>query len=168
MNITYGVVQSVGSKPVTTKFGTKPTYTFKVEGVWYKCGFKNPQVNVGDVVSFTSNSSTYGEEVDMTTFSKTAAGAGAPLPKAVGTAAPYTPSKGVFPVPVFDGQRSIIRQNALTNARELFASAAGNKPFAYSDDSALRIIEVARIFESYTTGDIDVEELQKEIAGEAV
>ncbi len=82
-----------------------------------------------------------------------------------GTTGDLTPSSGVstktysngaFPIGKRDGQRSIIRQNALTNARSLVqASFSGG--FSVNDDTCAAIIHLARIFEAYTTGDIETE-----------
>ena len=57
-----GIVEQVSTKMVETKFGTKPTYSFKVNGDWIKHGFKNPNVEVGYVVEFDGIDGKYGME----------------------------------------------------------------------------------------------------------
>jgi hypothetical protein len=81
-------------------------------------------------------------------------------PAAPATAAgrSYGPPTRPFPIPLLHGDRAIIRQNALTNAREavvaLFTvSPAG--PMPDDVDFAKRIISMASIFEEYSAGDIE-------------
>lgn len=161
------VVAQISNKTVTTKFGPKPTFSFKGEdGEWYSLGFKKPRFTVGSEVSFEYEESTYGKQVDDATV-KVVGGSPA-TSKGVSTMAPatekpaYTGHKRVFPVPPLDGDRAIIRQNALTNAREMFAAAHAGASFDYSETEANLIIGMARMFEAYTTGDIDTE-MAKEI-----
>jgi hypothetical protein len=166
MRIESQTVEQIGSKDVNTRFGAKKTYSFKVGGAWYSTGFKDPKVNAGDVVSFDYNTGSYGNEADPKSITKGSAPAAASSP--VTRVIPAVSSgKGVFPIPALDGQRSIIRQNALTNARELFVGAAGGKPMAW-DESAMcdSIINMARKFEAYSAGDLDAEEVAAEMAAE--
>lgn len=178
--ITNGVVQQVDSKAVNTKFGSKPTFSFQVDGQWFKTGFTRHGLNAGDVVSFNFNDGTYGKEVDAKAITKGGVGGAAPGP-ALGLSAvgrdmvlgkPPTSygNKGVFPIPALDGQRSIVRQNALTNAREVVvARMISQKSFGVlmDDTVADAIIVLARRFEAYTTGDIDAAEVAAEMRAEA-
>ena len=36
MTMMTGIVEAVSTKDVTTKFGTKPTYSIKINGGWVK------------------------------------------------------------------------------------------------------------------------------------
>ena len=169
--ITNVAIEQTDSKAVRTKFGEKKTYSFKANGVWYQTGFKFSGLNVGDVVSFDYTEDQYGKQVAVASIAKGATPvlSGGSVPSSalpVGRApAPSYSSKGVFPIPALDGQRSIVRQNALTNARELVvAKQAGNLSVS---DYAKEIVRVARYFESYTTGDMDMEEVKSEMAAEA-
>lgn len=160
---TTGVVGTVSTKDVTTKWGTKKTFSINVDGQWYKTGFKDPMVKEGDTISFSYTEGTYGKEIDLSTLKKTAAApAGAPAARPASGGGGY--SRGVFPIPALDGQRSIIRQNALTNARELFQQ--GKKEVIMTEESANTIIAMARLFESYTAGDLDMDEAKAEFAAE--
>lgn len=162
-----GTVEQLGSKAVNTRFGSKNTYSAKVGGQWFKFGFKDPKLSVGDVVELDYNPGTYGNEVG--TCTKTAA-APTPAPANDAAAAPARPAytgggKGSFPIGPLDGQRSIVRQNALTNARELVAAAIfdGKKSVNLDIDvHAAIIINLAKRFEAYTTGDMDMEEVLAE------
>ena len=154
-----GSIEAVGNKPVNTKFGLKETYSFKVNGQWFKTGFKKAPFNVGDSVSFDYNPGTYGNDVDMATIKPATSVSPAEPPRAV---APSYSRNGSFPVPALDGQRAIIRQNALTNARELYTSMSTyveNPTKVNFDEAVNNVIALARIFEGYTAGDIDMEEV---------
>lgn len=177
-NITNGVVVQATNKEVTTKFGVKRTYSFKLHGGdWYRTGFKDSKVAEGDVISFDYTDSTYGKDVDASTIRKTGVApvpaAAAPAPTA-DTPAPAAPrsytggGKGVFPIPALDGQRSIVRQNALTNAREvILKTVKDGATIANLDAFAASVIALARKFEAYTTGDLDMEEAVAEVEAES-
>ena len=71
-------------------------------------------------------------------------------------------NKGVFPVPALDGQRSIIRQNSVTNAVNLighYDSFDGNLM-----ETAAQVIEVAKVFEAFSSGDMDEAEAEAAVA----
>jgi hypothetical protein len=165
-NITVTVAQ-LSTKPVTTRFGNKTTYSMKGDnGTWYNFGFTDPKIAVGQTVTFDFNAGTYGNDVVKGSLS--AGGGSAAVAPAAGpaTAPARTPYPGgrstVFPIPATDNQRSIVRQNALTNARELFCvmGAADN-----IDASAAEIVRIARIFEAYACGDTERERAIAEIEG---
>ncbi|CAB4169919.1 hypothetical protein UFOVP1528_10 [uncultured Caudovirales phage] len=170
MKIENAVIARSTSKDVTTRYGAKKTFSFQANGQWYSCGFKNPKVNDGDCVSFIYEVDDYGNQVDITSIVKSvapavAAPAGQPAPRAA-TGGGY--SKGVFPIPALDGQRAILRQNAVTNARELVVAANGGKPFLIDTKTTVGvIIAIARRLEAYTSGDLDMEEVEREAAAEA-
>jgi len=153
--MTY-TIEQISTKSVKTKFGEKPTYSFKANGEWFKCGFKNPRVNAGDVVEFDFTEGAYGKDVNMDSFKKSGGGATAPA------AAPARPAGGggfggrsnVFPIPPLDGQRAIVRQNSLTNAVQLMKDTV-DKKLSY-EKQAEAIIAVARMFEAYSCGDADL------------
>ncbi len=132
----------------------------------HKYGVYNPEesgldaISVGDSVSlrFTKKDGTggityknvNGKITKMTGSAASSVAAAAP---------PAVPArsyggKGVFPIPLDDGQRSIIRQNALTNARELVCKTI--KDGAKIDTKVTdTIIGIAKEFEAYTAGDIE-------------
>lgn len=170
-SIINAIVEQVSVKPRMTKFGQKDTFSFKAQGEWFNTGFKKHPLNVGDAVSCDYVDGSYGKDVDVSTIKK-----GTPSPNTVpapgpAKAGPVNGStyggKGVFPIPPLDGQRSIVRQNCVTNARELVAAQFGGKPFTIGDDTINLVIHVARQFEAYSCGDSDVEEVEREIADEA-
>ena len=77
-----------------------------------------------------------------------------------------------FPVPPLHPDRSIIRQNSLSHATEL-VQWSGMSTSAASDEErddcmAARVIRMARMFEAYSTGELDAsiadEEVKKMLA----
>ena len=153
-----GVVEQLGTKDVTTKFGVKPTFSMKVSGTWVKCGFKNPKVNVGDTVEFEGETGTYG--LEGTSIRVTAKGSGSVVPTSTGVPSSagksYSKSDRVFPIPPLHGDRSIVRQNALARATDLIIASRGGKAFDVDDVVVKVAIHVARGFEAYTAGDLDL------------
>jgi len=65
-------------------------------------------------------------------------------------------SRGAFPIGALDGQRSIIRQNAVTNANAFVASQG----MTLQVDG---LLELARSIEAYTTGDLDAQEVKDQL-----
>jgi len=164
-----GVVEAVSTKDVTTKFGTKPTYSFKVNGTWIKCGFKNPNVDVGYTVDFDGVTGTYGVETKAVNItSRSPAPVAAPAVTSIAGAKPAYSSykEKVFPIPALHGDRAIIRQNALARATDLYIAARGAKPFDLDKSNLSLIIEFARTFEAYTAGDLDMAEAMNEAGAE--
>jgi hypothetical protein len=164
MSMMTGIVESITTKDVNTKFGTKPTYSMKVNGTWIKCGFKNPEVQVGYEVEFDGVSGTYGVETKKVNILNKSAGGVAPSSTSTSTAtAPPKGSYGgfkekVFPIPPLHGDRSIVRQNALARATDLYIAARGGKPFELDESTLHLVIKMARKFEAYTAGDLDLAE----------
>lgn len=148
-----GVIEAVSSKDVNTRFGTKPTYSFKVSGQWYKTGFKKMPHGEGETVSFPFSEGKYGNEVDPAKVKAVSAtgGSAAPAAPKSTTAAFSRP----FPIPALSGERAIVRQNALTNAREVLQWLWTDAKVVDRDEVAEEIIRLARRFELYTTGDED-------------
>lgn len=158
-----GVVESIGTKEVKTRYGMKPTYSAKIDGEWFKLGFTKPPFGKGDSISFNYEESTYGNEMDVKSIT-IAAGAATPSTAgvaSVGVKPAYTGGKGVFPIPPLDGQRSIVRQSSLTNARELYCKAHTTTSIVDLDEAAHEIVRLAKIFEAYSCGDTVAEKAAK-------
>lgn len=132
-------------KKVNTKFGEKPIWGIISGGRQYEVGFKKPTLSIGSEIEFETERK-YGSE-------RVVEGSLRPA----GT--PFGPSPAPGSTPLKTGitrEESICRQNALTNARELFV---GTGPIHFGLDSKYdrdqmvqAIIEVAVAFEFYTTG----------------
>jgi len=139
-----GVVEAV-----STKFGK---FSIMVNGNWYatKMEWAKVQPNKGDTVTFDDGGGKFLKNVKIT------GGGEAPsaTPATVGGGAYVPKNRGTFPIGLEDGQRSIIRQNALTNARELVVSTISGGKFD-KDKTVALILEIAKEFEAYTAGDIE-------------
>ena len=141
-----GTVKAVKPEPHPT-YGTRG---MMVDGKWYNTK-DEITAKVGDTVEFDNGGKNYINNLRVVDSGGGSAGYSG------GTKRGGTYSRGVFPIPKNDGQRSIIRQNSLTNAVALF-SAAGQARTEVDD--IREIIAIARMFEAYSTGDLDAQELQ--------
>jgi len=153
-----GVVEAVGSKDVEIKRGpkagsTSKVYSFKIDGEWYKTGFKS-MVNKGDNVSFNYTDGAYGKDVQVASLSKLDGGA---EPVSAGERMATVASGYGFPMGLRDKGRAINRQNALTNA-VAYLGVVDTEGVKITPDL---VIEIARTFEAYTTGDIEREAAAK-------
>jgi hypothetical protein len=148
---------------------------FKMDdGNWYSA-FAISQVpkglGVGDTVGFVytlveKDDKTY-RNIKGNVSKKEGAAPRASEAAPVSRSAPSTGgySRGAFPVPALDGSRSIIRQNALTQANACVGHYLHHGLQLVSDehsveDLARKVIEVARIFEAYSAGDLDAKEAE--------
>ncbi len=125
------------------------------------------KVAVGDTVSFNYKSSGKWNNIQGA-ITVTSSGGGAPAWAApVTKAAPKAAggrSFGTFPIPPLDGQRSIIRQNSITNAvNTVSAMVANDKAAMKGIDLISTIIETAKRFEEYSSGDLDAKEAKEAI-----
>lgn len=166
-------VQSISSKAVTTKFGPKPVFSIKgTDGQWYKCGFTKPKCSEGDTIEVTVKETDYGSEIadpkNITVVGGSAISVPTPSASRSSGSGGRTGYDRVFPVPALSPERAIIRQNALTNARELYVGTLTGKKEVALDDAAQHIIDIARIFEAYSTGDIDKAAAMAEVANEGL
>ncbi len=162
-----GAVAALPREPkiVNTKYGPKPTFSAKMDdGQWYKFGFKDPKLTVGDVVSFTYNDSTYGPQVESTTISITpSAGSTPPPPATSGSSAPSSSFKRKeFPMDLKDPEISQVRRSAAHLAGNVYKPiierfAESLKLTEVSDASlplsfVKDIITLSKAFEGYMTG----------------
>lgn len=180
-----GVIEGVYKKDVKTRFGTKQTHSFKMDGAFFSCGFNDPRLAVGEEIAFEFTEGTYGKEVTKGTIVRTGAApvavpapaAAAPRFDAPKSAVPS--SNRVFPIPPLHGDRAIIRQNALNHASRLVAT--GLNPAAWEEVTkagatveqqvetiASLTISLARKFEAYACGDLDVARAKEIAAKQAV
>lgn len=162
-----GVIDSITSKDITTKFGVKKKYSIKIDGTWYDAGWKKPNAVEGTTVSFNYKDGPYGKEIDgglTPAVAGLGSGTSAAAPaKAAGSRGKYDAAP--FPVPPLDPSRSIIRQNALRHATAIVlgTGAANNVDPAVVSHG---VISIARILENYISGYDDVEAAKEEIAKE--
>lgn len=159
--MTTTVVKALSEKVVNTKRGPAKTYSFCGDDeTWYKLGFKPAPFAKGDTIEFDATSGAYGMEVDFPSIRVINKGDGA-APSGGAAGKP----RGAFPIAANDGQRSIIRQNAVTNAREIVCFTTSGSAGSTTNDELLdEILRVAQRIELYTTG--DKERIMKEMAGD--
>lgn len=156
-----GVVSNIKANKGTSKAGKPYTiYVAEIDGEDFSCGFTKPTFNTGDTITFDWEKKFGKNEIVAGTASKSAGGAPAPTGQ---RSTGYSGASGkVFPVPANHGDRSIIRQNAVTNAREIVKQYDDGvysptledvQPLSLEQYTA-RVIEVAQLIEAYTSGDL--------------
>lgn len=136
---------------------SKTEKSILVEGNWY--GSKYPiKFNKGDTVTIESDPSGKFIKKISGDAATPSVGGDAPAPKKEWGKGGSFP-RGKFPIDHADGQRSIIRQNALTNAREtvLTAIEGGHLKVDNFDDIVAMCIKTAYTYEKYTAGDYEAE-----------
>lgn len=161
VNKISGVVQAVG----------RDGKRVQVDGSWYSAfassQFPKSGVNKGDVVEFT-----YVQKGEYNNIKGSVEVKAAPASMPTTGAAPssgsgYTNSRGFvekqFPVPPLHPDRSIIRQNSLGHAYDVWNMLGDFDRTIPPAEAAAQVIEIARYFEAYSTGDLD-----NEVAEEAV
>jgi hypothetical protein len=163
------IVENITTKEVTTKFGPKPAYTIVANGERFSYGFKKPAFKIGDEIDFQFTENTYGKNVDLASVQLIAKGTGAPAPSASPSTAPakaYGAPAKVFPIPALHGDRAIVRQNSITNATKAVCDYFdSNDDITSVDEYADLIIQVARKFEAYSCGDLDMQAAEAMVAG---
>lgn len=181
-----GTIAAISSEPRNTKYGTRNVHYITVNGERYQLGFGKLEVKVGDNVTFEEGDKGYGKEVTKGSLVVVASGvaipagtvAASPAAAAAVADAPAPAAKGggktptPFPIPALHGDRAIIRQNALTQAREVVMKSGLPYPVPASsggvgapdnDMVVNEIIRVARKFEAYSAGDLDMAEAKAEV-----
>ncbi len=158
--MTY-IVENITQKEVNTKFGPKPAFSITANGERYSYGFKKPTFKIGDTIDFQFTENTYGKNVDLTSVRLLSKGEGAPAVTATSVAPskpPYGAPAKVFPIPPLHGDRAIVRQNSITNAVKAFDNYLRGEDVVPKsiDEYAEEIIAVARKFEAYSCGDLDL------------
>jgi hypothetical protein len=157
------IIENISEKEVNTKFGPKKAYSINANGERYSYGFKKPTFVIGDEIDFQFTENTYGKNVDLTSVRLINKGTGAPPPSTAvsGATAPSKPSYGtpkVFPIPALHGDRAIVRQNSITNAVKLITDSVHSTDEADWEQLADIAISIARKFEAYSCGDLDMEQ----------
>ena len=70
-----GIVETFSAK-TTAKSGAplkSPLFSFKLNGEWYGCGFKNPEIKEGDNIAFSYEEGQWGKECNVNSITKGAA-----------------------------------------------------------------------------------------------
>jgi hypothetical protein len=159
-------IENITTKEVTTKFGPKPAYTIHAGGERFSYGFKKPTFGIGDTVDFQYTENTYGKNVDLTSVRMLAKGTGAPAVSTAptgGSKGSYSPPAKVFPIPPLHGDRAIVRQNSITNATKAVCDYVTSQDGDIEDLDAYAetIVRIARKFEAYSCGDLDLAQAEE-------
>ena len=150
MSTVNGVVKAKSAN----KFG----FGIMINDKWYNSK-SEISCNKGDEVEFDDGGKAYIRDLKVTKGgSGVAASSGSSMVNKGATGTSY--ARGVFPLAANDGSRSIVRQNSITNAVALYGKLTTEETSA--EEAAYAVINIARIFEKYSAGDIDAE-LNKQI-----
>tara|TARA_R110000868_G_C10673614_1_gene746849 strand:- start:314 stop:820 length:507 start_codon:yes stop_codon:yes gene_type:complete len=158
------IIENIIQKEVNTKFGPKPAYTVISDGERYGYGFKKPTFSIGDEVDFQFTENTYGKNVDLNSVQLLKKSTSTSPPITTTTAVSkgsYTPATKVFPIPALHGDRAIVRQNSITNATKVIMDMFTTDSDLVSEDLANEIIRIAKMFEAYSCGDLDMDAATK-------
>lgn len=178
-----GVVNNVWTKSVKTRNGMAPVNLCSLEGKGdfpFNLGFGKCPVEEGDEIQFNYEMK-YGEgQIDKQTLKITSknndytagtkppeskpsdSSGGGSAPKNTGGGKSY--SRGTFPLEFSDGQRSILRQHAFTQASEIYrcCSPRGDLDMEELEGAVDQVIQLAYKIERYTSGDDLREEMKNE------
>lgn len=122
------------------------TYRLVINGEKYDGGTKAPPCTEGTPVGFEFSETQYGKKITSLIPQ-----AGVPMGSVMSPSPQASPPAVDNPVKL-SRERCIVRQNALTNAVNYMKDAAA---------APLEVIGVASVFEAYTSGDMDQEEVQQ-------
>lgn len=145
-----GIVEYKGAN----KFGG---YSIKVNGNFYNSKFE-PKCEKGDYVEFDDGGKKYINALKKKT-SPPVAGVSAPGNASANKRYRNNGEEGGFPVHPLAYERALDRRNALQCATRLFGEHGIDSEDLMS--LAKDIIDVARYFEAYTTGDLERVEAEK-------
>ena len=151
---------------VAAKSSTKFGHGILVDNKWYNSKFPIA-CDKGDTVEFDDGGKNYVKSLRVVAKgSGSGGGVGTASASAVGAGAVAGPAnrfnRGAFPIPANDGTRSIVRQNSVTNAVALVSALIAAKRFPAEDDAVVTVLEIARTFEKYSSGDLD-KEIEQEL-----
>ena len=137
-------------------------------GTWYSSKYEI-KCEKGDVVEFDDGDRKYCQKLKVIN----GGGGSSSAPAASSGGTTYTPpAKSGFPVPIDTKDRSIVRQNALAHATKIFEACLNRMPapekelnakdfVKFMEKASEDVINIARNFEGYTSGDDDAAEAEQ-------
>ena len=137
-------------------------FSIVVDDVWYSSKFEIP-CKAGDVVSFDNGDKKWCRQLKVTSAGSGAAPSGGGGGYAKSAGAPTAAYKPAFPIGIDTKDRSIVRQNSLAHATNLYTSTL-TVGEGITEEDALAIVDLARIFEDYSSGDGDARDATEELA----
>ena len=138
-------------------------FSIVVDDVWYSSKFEIP-CKAGDTVTFDNGDKKWCRQLKVVSAGS---GGGAPAPSGGGgyvKAAPAAAYKPAFPIGIDTKDRSIVRQNSLAHATKLYTDGMAESLGKVTEEDAVAIVELARIFEDYSSGDGDAADAKAELA----
>lgn len=162
MNTYTGKIERVFKDMRNTRYGPKEATSFMIDGVKYGGGFKKYTVKEGDSVTIKfEDDGTYKNITDLSLAASAPTSSGAYKARS-GRAAGEA---GGFPLHPLAYERALDRRNALNAATTVLTTKASlEKDVAWITPET--IIEMAKKFEAYTTGDEEREAAEKEFEAE--
>lgn len=166
-----GTVERVNSKSIRTSRGPSSIYSMLVDGTWYSTDFNNPTkygITNGAVIEYEPEDSDFGPKINLKTVSvKTSGDGSAPakfVPKAGAAKGSGTSRDVGFPIPATNYQISILRQHAVTQAREFMDNCGWLEDT--NDDEEMeellkKLFDIAGKIADYTSGRSIEEKLKK-------
>lgn len=146
------MIEEINNGEVTSM--RKDRMGLQIDGKWYGNKFNEvpATINKGDRVNAVVKDGKFWNKLN-----KVGGGSVTEFPpKSTPTAVPAKPE---FPVPIDSRGRSIIRQNALGHATtvcmEMYKADYGEVGVGHDEALAQRIVEIAKIFETYAAGDAE-------------
>ena len=167
-NSVIGVVDSVTSKQINTKFGDKPVYAIHVGGVEVGIGFKK-LYQQGEMVDVGVEYKYRGWQLVPNTqgtglppaASQGTAGDPAGVQSVIRQAAPK--ARGAFPIQPKDAQMSIIRQSSMKVAADIMGNRYFDKTQPQIDDYMKEFFDIALMCADFGSGQ-DIMKMQAAIA----
>jgi hypothetical protein len=150
------LVEKVTTREVATKFGDKPVYTLHTDSGQFENGFTKPTCKVGDEVEFTFTESKYGKQIDKGSMRVIRSGGGKEVISKAEKREFVPTAPKAFPIPPLHPDRSVVRQNALRHAAVLIAAKLDPQGPLEIEALGGQVIELARMFEAYSCGDIEL------------
>lgn len=163
MRVENGVVEAV----------KRDNKALNIGGEWYSSFQAFSGINRGDVVSFEyavkgqwknirgAIEIHTGGQVDGQVPASQPSAASQDLPPHYMIARGYMNKVQVFPIPVDHPDRAIVRQNSVTNATALVVGMGYAPDETDVMDRAQEVLEIAVVFEKYSTGQLEMEEALK-------
>ena len=158
--IVKGVLEQVWVNEQETKYGVKNKTIYVINGTRYDGGFKKPAAEKGDEVEIVyDETSKYHNVKSIQVLGKSTTTPSTPRNTGGGSGTGRTyrgnGEAGGFPLHPKSYERALDRRNAIKCAVDHCATLGPNITFSPEE-----VIATARLFEAYTTGDLDVKEAE--------
>ena len=160
--IVKGVLENVWVNEQETKYGVKNKTIYVINGTRYDGGFKKPAAEKGDEVEIVyDETSKYHNVKSIQVLGKSTTTPSTPRNTGGGSGTGRTyrgnGEAGGFPLHPKSYERALDRRNALNAAVESIRLFTDSESLEITEED---VIALARKYEAYTTGDLDVKEAE--------